>query len=115
MIIPTRRPASSTHPIYHTPGAPFRNRLYSACNCTQKRIMEPVGRSGPLPSGAAAVTGFSGRTEAVASARGTKVAAQKLPVARVAVDMPLPHLDRPFDYLVPDGLAPDAVPGCTRL
>ncbi len=48
----------------------------------------------------------------MASARGAKVAAQKLPVARVAVDMPLPHLDRPFDYLVPDGLAPDAVPGC---
>ena len=26
-----------------------------------------------------------------------------LPVARVAVDVPLPHLDRPFDYLVPAG------------
>ena len=25
----------------------------------------------------------------------------RLPVARVAVDSPLPHLDRPFDYLVP--------------
>jgi len=48
----------------------------------------------------------------VASARGAKVAAEKLPVARVAVDMPLPHLDRPFDYLVPDRLAQDAVPGC---
>jgi primosomal protein N' (replication factor Y) len=27
------------------------------------------------------------------------------------VDVPLPHLDRPFDYLVPAGLAADAVPG----
>jgi primosomal protein N' (replication factor Y) len=27
--------------------------------------------------------------------------AELLPVARVAVDSPLPHLDRPFDYLVP--------------
>jgi primosomal protein N' (replication factor Y) (superfamily II helicase) len=29
----------------------------------------------------------------------------------VAVDISLPHLDRPFDYLVPDSLAAEAVPG----
>jgi primosomal protein N' (replication factor Y) (superfamily II helicase) len=46
------------------------------------------------------------------SGRGGKVAAGSLPVARVAVDVSLPHLDRPFDYLVPERLAPDAVPGC---
>ncbi len=33
------------------------------------------------------------------------------PVARIAVDMPLPHLDRPFDYLVPERLASQARPG----
>ncbi|MFJ8690372.1 primosomal protein N' [Micromonospora wenchangensis] len=33
------------------------------------------------------------------------------PVARVCVDVALPHLDRPFDYLVPAGLTDDAVPG----
>lgn len=33
------------------------------------------------------------------------------PVARVAVDMSLPHLDRPFDYLIPDKLAETAQPG----
>jgi primosomal protein N' (replication factor Y) (superfamily II helicase) len=44
--------------------------------------------------------------------RGGKVAAQSLPVARVAVDVSLPHLDRPFDYLVPEKLAPDATAGC---
>src|SRR4029079_16870078 len=33
------------------------------------------------------------------------------PVAPVLVDVPLAHLDRPFDYLVPDTLADDAVPG----
>ncbi len=33
------------------------------------------------------------------------------PVAQVLVDVPLAHLDRPFDYLVPDTLADDAVPG----
>jgi primosomal protein N' (replication factor Y) (superfamily II helicase) len=36
----------------------------------------------------------------------------ELPVARVYVDVPLSHLDRPFDYLVPADLASDAVPGC---
>jgi primosomal protein N' (replication factor Y) (superfamily II helicase) len=33
------------------------------------------------------------------------------PVARVVVDVPLAHLDRPFDYLVPAGLAESVVPG----
>ncbi|MGH3425940.1 MAG: hypothetical protein ACRDO8_14510, partial [Nocardioidaceae bacterium] len=35
-----------------------------------------------------------------------------LPVARVAVDVALAHLDRPFDYLVPDSMHDDVVPGC---
>lgn len=33
------------------------------------------------------------------------------PVARVLVDLPLAHLDRPFDYLVPESMAASAVPG----
>ena len=37
---------------------------------------------------------------------------ERLPVARVAVDVSLAHLDRPFDYLVPARLDADAVPGC---
>jgi primosomal protein N' (replication factor Y) len=48
-------------------------------------------------------------------ASGGRVARQpaaELPVARVAVDISLPHLDRPFDYLVPDSLADSAVAGC---
>ena len=32
-------------------------------------------------------------------------------MARVCVDVPLPHLDRPFDYLVPAELSEDAQPG----
>ncbi len=32
-------------------------------------------------------------------------------MARIAVDVSLPHLDRPFDYLVPDDLAEAAQPG----
>jgi primosomal protein N' (replication factor Y) len=37
---------------------------------------------------------------------------ERLPVARVAVDISLTHLDRPFDYLVPARLDAEAVPGC---
>src|ERR1700722_9772740 len=33
------------------------------------------------------------------------------PVGRIAVDLPLSHLDRPFDYLVPERLAERARPG----
>src|SRR2546430_16947108 len=44
--------------------------------------------------------------------RGERQPAATLPVARVLVDVPLAHLDRPFDYLVPDQLADSAVPGC---
>ncbi|MBB6121480.1 primosomal protein N' [Nocardiopsis algeriensis] len=38
--------------------------------------------------------------------------AEHLPVARVVVDTPLPHLDRPFDYRVPADMDEAAVPGC---
>jgi primosomal protein N' (replication factor Y) (superfamily II helicase) len=44
--------------------------------------------------------------------KGAKQPAETLPVARVAVDMSLPHLDRPFDYLVPASLDASAVVGC---
>ncbi|WP_304454195.1 primosomal protein N' [Nocardiopsis sp. YSL2] len=38
--------------------------------------------------------------------------AERLPIARVIVDTPLPHLDRYFDYRVPEDMDADAVPGC---
>ncbi len=38
--------------------------------------------------------------------------ASELPVARVAVDSGLPHLDRSFDYAVPESLSEGAQPGC---
>ncbi|GAA4516949.1 primosomal protein N' [Nonomuraea ferruginea] len=44
-------------------------------------------------------------------AKGAVVPAAELPVARVAVDNPLPHLDRPFDYLVPAAMHDTARPG----
>jgi len=45
------------------------------------------------------------------SSRARLQPAAELPVARVAVDISLPHLDRPFDYLVPASMAAAAVPG----
>jgi primosomal protein N' (replication factor Y) (superfamily II helicase) len=42
---------------------------------------------------------------------GERVAAEVDPVARVVVDVPLPHLDRVFDYLVPAALDGTVVAG----
>ncbi|MFJ7749362.1 primosomal protein N' [Arthrobacter sp. NPDC097144] len=64
---------------------------------------DPAGDNGQL----SLLHGF------VAPARslGTQPTAPELPIARVLLDSPLPHLDRPFDYLVPADLDRDAVPG----
>jgi primosomal protein N' (replication factor Y) len=49
---------------------------------------------------------------AAAERRGQQQAAAANPVARVVVDIPLTHLDRTFDYRVPENLDEAAVPGC---
>jgi primosomal protein N' (replication factor Y) len=46
------------------------------------------------------------------AAKPAKVAVAELPVARVAVDIPLAHLDRAFDYLVEQSQSDGAQPGC---
>jgi primosomal protein N' (replication factor Y) len=51
-----------------------------------------------------------GRSKKSKDTRTLRPAADK-PVARIAVDLPLSHLDRPFDYLVPERLADQARPG----
>lgn len=51
-----------------------------------------------------------GRAKKARETRTHRPAADK-PVARVLVDMPQDHLDRPFDYLVPEKLAEQARPG----
>jgi primosomal protein N' (replication factor Y) (superfamily II helicase) len=56
--------------------------------------------------------GAAGRPKRRASARPAPEPAQRQPVARVAVDVSLAHLDRPFDYLVPERMDEAAVPGC---
>jgi len=64
------------------------------------------GRHQPVPGNA------PGRPAAAVTVTAAAAAAASLPVARVAVDVSLPHLDRPFDYLVPAALAATAVAGC---
>jgi len=71
----------------------------------QNEVTEPVGEQLSL-------------VRAVASPRGrarvlpvVQEAAEVDPVALVLVDVPLPHLDRPFEYLVPTSMADLAVPG----
>ncbi|MFG1680359.1 primosomal protein N' [Nonomuraea sp. NPDC049269] len=51
------------------------------------------------------------RAEPSKPGKGAPVPAPSRPVARVAVDNPLPHLDRPFDYLVPASMHETAEPG----
>jgi primosomal protein N' (replication factor Y) len=51
------------------------------------------------------------RVEPSRPAKGAPVPAPSRPVARIAVDNPLPHLDRPFDYLVPASMHETAEPG----
>jgi primosomal protein N' (replication factor Y) len=44
--------------------------------------------------------------------KGERVPAATLPVGRIVVDVPLAHLDRPFDYLIPSELDATATEGC---
>ncbi len=62
--------------------------------------------AGPVPGRVPARRGSSRKAPRASAPAG------RLPVARVAVDIPLAHLDRPFDYLVPQRLDDSAVPGC---
>src|SRR5262249_24051124 len=79
--------------------------------CPAPRPRAETPPAAPARGGGAA----SARGGGAASARGGKrpgPPAQQLPVAKIAVDVPLVHLDRPFDYLVPKRQAATAVPGC---
>src|SRR5262249_48152040 len=72
-------------------------------------------REQAAPSATAAPARGAGRAGCARAPRRRAPAAQpvaaQLPVARVLVDVPLAHLDRPFDYLVPERMAAAAVPG----
>jgi primosomal protein N' (replication factor Y) (superfamily II helicase) len=80
----------------------------------QDGLVSTPGTGAGVPVGAPA---SSQQLELLRSAaRGKKpvlppATAAHLPVARVIVDVPLPHLDRLFDYSVPEDLAVQAQPG----
>jgi primosomal protein N' (replication factor Y) (superfamily II helicase) len=78
---------------------------------TARRAARPANRSRrPAASTQAASTRAAGTGSR--RSRPVTAPAERLPVARVAVDVSLAHLDRPFDYLVPERLAEVARPGC---
>jgi primosomal protein N' (replication factor Y) len=65
-----------------------------------------------LPGLRAAVADSRAKAAATRARKAAEVQAAEVdPVARVLVDLPLAHLDRPFDYLVPVKDADTAVPG----
>ncbi|WP_425544362.1 primosomal protein N' [Actinomadura alba] len=72
------------------------------------------GAAASAPGGArAGSTGrATGKAGKKASRKGARTPSATRKVARVVVDVPLSHLDRPFDYLVPTDLDEPAVPGC---
>ncbi|MEZ5094232.1 primosomal protein N' [Nocardioides sp.] len=78
---------------------------------------EPEAQESLLPGLKAEVRSTVARSRSATRQRGRAAqrateAAEIDPVARVLVDLPLAHLDRPFDYLVPASMGEAAVPGC---
>jgi primosomal protein N' (replication factor Y) (superfamily II helicase) len=67
---------------------------------------------GEVPGADAARPATTGGKKGKGAKKRAREPAETRKVARVAVDMSLPHLDRPFDYLVPAELDETAVPGC---
>ncbi|RFS85367.1 primosomal protein N' [Actinomadura spongiicola] len=67
--------------------------------------LDDLPRTSPKTSDKAGKAGKGGK-------KGVRRPAEELPVARIAVDVSLPHLDRPFDYLVPAQMSDEVVPGC---
>ncbi|MQY02409.1 primosomal protein N' [Actinomadura macrotermitis] len=70
----------------------------------------PAGKAPESAKSLSPTKGTSGKKPG--ARKGAREPAAELPVARIAVDIPLPHLDRPFDYLVPTTMDEAAVPGC---
>jgi primosomal protein N' (replication factor Y) len=70
---------------------------------------DPAEQPALLPREAARASARAGRNRR--QPRPPAEPAATDPVARVLVDLPLAHLDRPFDYLVPATYAEQAVPG----
>ncbi len=65
----------------------------------------------PAPARPASAAKKAASRKAPAKRKPAQEPAAERPIARVCVDLPLPHLDRPFDYLVPAKLDSEVVPG----
>jgi primosomal protein N' (replication factor Y) len=75
-------------------------------------LSEKTAKATGTPKAAkAAKAPRTGKAPKTGKAARTLVPAGDNPVARIAVDIPLAHLDRAFDYLVPERLATQARPG----
>ncbi len=76
----------------------------------------PIGAPGAPgashPAEAIGVSRAAGPVRGAGASRVPRQPAATLPVAKVAVEISLPNLDRPFEYLVPDTMSDVAVPGC---
>ena len=75
----------------------------SVASDTITRVTEPAAQQPVLP-------GMPVRRSRAVGAQDIEPATVD-PVARVVVDVPVPHLDRLFDYLVPSSMADAAQPG----
>ena len=78
----------------------------------QEEPQEQLDLLPALAEARAEAAAASERAKVKGARRATVAPAAELPVARVLVEVPLAHLDRPFDYLVPAALHEEAVPGC---
>lgn len=76
--------------------------------------LSPAEKSaaGKLPAGKPSAGKTAAGKTAAKKNRGQTQPAPERPIARVIVDVPLPHLDRTFDYQVPAGMRETAVAGC---
>jgi primosomal protein N' (replication factor Y) len=78
-------------------------------------VVPPRAQTEPEPKAAPAKATASKAKRAKSAAaerRGAQLPAPENPVAKIVVDIPLTHLDRTFDYQIPEKLHEAAVPGC---
>ncbi|MEU6425347.1 primosomal protein N' [Microbispora sp. NPDC046973] len=113
MTEPTRAPHPQEALLPAPPAAPQRpaERARGGTERTRGGTERTRGGTERTRGGTERTRGTTGPGRA-GSPKGAREAAPNLPVARVVVDTPLPHLDRPFDYLVPTTMDAEAVPGC---
>ncbi|GGO11811.1 primosomal protein N' [Microbispora bryophytorum] len=107
MTEPTRAPHPQEALIPAPPAAPQRMR-----GGTERMRGGTERTRGSAERARGTAERARGSASRAGAAKGAREAAPDLPVARVVVDTPLPHLDRPFDYLVPTTMDAEAVPGC---